>query len=347
MKLSLLFFLALTPQALAGGNTLEVPAVFPTIQSAIDAALPGDTVMVADGVFSGAGNRDLRFRGKAITVRSVNGSEHTVIDCQGTPTEPYRGFIFAGYETRDSVLRGFTIMNGATLPGAIADQFNGGGVLIQASSPTIRDCRFTANHAGCWGGAIYAGDTHPIQNGISNPLIENCTFEANLADDEGGGFFTWGGTMGSEVTIRNSVFLGNAAGAGGGGICAFGGINLVLDHVTMIGNLSSWGGNAWLGQATITNSILWDGGENGLVEWDASNISYSLVQGGAVGVGNLDRDPGLQADGFHLLPDSPCIDAAAPGTGVGQRDIDGGRRRIGVRKDIGADEAPPKVFTFQ
>lgn len=340
MSLSLLV-LAFAP---IGGVTLNVPTEFPTIQSAIDVALPGDTVLVADGTYKGEGNRNLRFTGKSITVRSASGSESCIIDCEGTPIRPQRGFIFDGFESQDAVLRGFTITGGATEPGAIADRFNGAAILIQASSPTIRDCRFVNNHAGCWGGAVYAGDTHPTLSGNANPVIENCLFENNLADDEGGGFFSWGHSIGSSITIRNSVFVGNTANTGGGGLCSFGGTGLVLDHVTIVGNQSPFGPEAWMGTATVTNSIIWSEDAAALVQWSENSISNSLIKGGAEGPGNLDVDPLFKADGFHLRHGSPCIDAAAAGDGTRMKDIDGDRRRIGLRRDIGADEARPQLW---
>ena len=61
------------------GTTLHVPGDYPTIQAAIDASVDGDTVLIADGTYTGEGNRDLDFGGRAITVRSAGGPEHCVI----------------------------------------------------------------------------------------------------------------------------------------------------------------------------------------------------------------------------------------------------------------------------
>ena len=64
-------FLAITSSGLAA--TLNVPTGYPTIPMAIDAASSGDKVVIAGGVYTGAGNRNLDFGGKAITVRSASG----------------------------------------------------------------------------------------------------------------------------------------------------------------------------------------------------------------------------------------------------------------------------------
>ena len=70
---------ALTLVAGAPADTIHVPSRFGSIQAAIDAAQDGDTVVVGDGTYTGEGNRDIRFRGKAITVRSENGPATCIV----------------------------------------------------------------------------------------------------------------------------------------------------------------------------------------------------------------------------------------------------------------------------
>ena len=109
---------------------IHVPSEYPTIQAGIYAADHGDTVLVADGIYSGEGNYNIYFGGRAIVLISENGPENCFIDALNIG----RCFIFNGGETNQSVLSGFTLVNG------LGDYF-GGGIKIEASSsPTIENC---------------------------------------------------------------------------------------------------------------------------------------------------------------------------------------------------------------
>jgi len=122
---------------------LDVPGEFSTIQSAIDYAVDGATVLVAPGTYSGVGNIDLNFDGKAITVMSEAGAEQTIIDGGGTD----RGFTFEDGEDSTSVLDGFTITNGS--------RPEGGGIYCYYSSPTIKNCIIRDCYANQDGGGVY------------------------------------------------------------------------------------------------------------------------------------------------------------------------------------------------
>ena len=89
---------------------------FPTIQAAVDACADGDVIELADGSFTGPGNRDIDYDGRSITIRSQSGNPSTcIIRVDGTPSAPHRGFYFHSQETSASVLEGITISNGTEI----------------------------------------------------------------------------------------------------------------------------------------------------------------------------------------------------------------------------------------
>jgi predicted outer membrane repeat protein len=225
-------------------RALYVPSEYDTIQAAIDSAEDGNVVIVADGTYTGEGNRDIDFQGKAIIVRSQNGPENCIIDCQGTEIESHRGFYFQSGEASSSVVEGFTITGG------YADF--GGAIEITSSSPIVTDCIFVENTA-------YLGGALDIF--LGSPTLSNCLFIQNSAD--------YGGAISND-------------------------------------NLST----------IVSNCILWsNSAPDGPEIYGDCAVSYSDVQGGWAGVGNIDADPcfvdALDYD-FHLLPGSPAIDAGDP-----------------------------------
>ncbi|MCP4708696.1 MAG: S8 family serine peptidase, partial [Planctomycetes bacterium] len=180
-----------------------VPGVYPTIQAAIDDTLDGDTVRVANGVYTGEGNRDLDFQGKAITVRSENGARSCLIDVQATPSDEHRGFYFHRDETTDSILDGFTIKNGVFESG-------GGGIFCEGASPTIRNCIIKNNKAGEIGEAL-DNKGGGVYNVNSNAAYINCQFIENCAQ-YGGSMFNQEGA----IILIACTFKNNSGMYGGG-----------------------------------------------------------------------------------------------------------------------------------
>ncbi|MBN2055623.1 hypothetical protein JW905_11910, partial [bacterium] len=141
----------------AAAATLHVPGDYPDIQTAVIMALDGDTVLVADGTWTGTGNISVYlFTGYTITIRSENGPANCIIDCE----DENNAFNIWWGDGPDTVIRGFTIRNGFDRDGA--------GIDIEASSPTITDCRF--EH--CW--AYYRGGSIAVEGGA--PVITDCSF---------------------------------------------------------------------------------------------------------------------------------------------------------------------------
>ena len=245
-----------------------------SIQKGIDWAWPADTVMVADGTYTGPGNRSLNLHGYAITVRSVNGPDATVIDCEGSG----RAFSFCGGEGPD------TVVDGLTITGGEASRFGGAMFMNYNASPTISNCIISRNRAWDEGGSgIYcygAGN----RRYDSAPHVINCVFEGNVTT-------TYGGAIRSRYAspkIVNCTFTANQADKGSATFCQF-------------------------RYATMVNSIVWgNGADPPNVLYGSVTASYCDMEGGWPGMGNIDVDP-LFVDpcsgDYRLLPDSPCIDA--------------------------------------
>jgi len=221
------------------GRLIQVPQDFNTIQSAINDANNFDWVLVADGVYTGPGNYDIDLMGKSINVRSQNGPETCIIDCNGTPDSPHIGFIFYSPQPGNSILDGFTITNGYGGPG--------GAIWIYYTSPTIKNCVFQKNTAD-EGGALF------VRSFLYMPtVIKNCSFTENSAEDYGGAISGAG-----LLNIDNCSFINNSSIYGSGG-----GIVLNYDAVAMItgcnftGNYARHGGAiAGNGSPLITNSSI-------------------------------------------------------------------------------------------
>ncbi len=171
-----------------------------SIRAAITAATSGTTIVVADGTYAGADNRNLDFGGKALVLRSENGKDRATIDCEKIAGS--RGFLFRKGETADAIVEGFTITNANS-------GLEGGGMYIDGASPTIRGCLFLRNSAAN-GAGIYLSST-------SSPSISDCVVRGNVAQTKGGGIYFHAA---SKPKIERCDIKENQALAEGGGVYA-------------------------------------------------------------------------------------------------------------------------------
>lgn len=203
-------------------DVLNVPsAEYPTIQSAIDAASNGDTVLVASGTYPEA----IDFLGKEITVESEEGSANTILDGKGIEVSLVT---CTSGETANSVLRGFNLFRGKRG----TEDFNpptfvGGGMYIDDGSPTLEDVRFTSCSSDT-GGGLYA-----IR---SNSVLTDCIFyRCSAKSNSGAAQIFYNG-----VEFNNCVFEENWCTSYGGAIHAIHG-----DHAFYNCTFTSNGGPWW------------------------------------------------------------------------------------------------------
>jgi parallel beta-helix repeat protein len=271
------------------------------IQNAINDALAGDEIIVGQGVYQYLG--DIDFRGKAVTVRSIDPYNSAVVAStviNGGDKGPT--VTFAGGEDASSVLAGLTI-TGRNI-----------GIYCLGTSPTITNCTIIDNA----GAGIKLWQS-------STPTVANCIIAAN----RGAGIEMWADKSGRRIQYNYAI----------------------INNCTIVGNLKQ---GIFGGRPTICNSIIYFNGSesNGVqIESDSVTATYSNVQGGWLGEGNIEDDP-LFADpnssDYHLKSQvgrwaptiqswiqddvtSPCIDAGDPNSPVGDEPCpNGGRINMGA-----------------
>ncbi len=260
--------MALTLTAPAATYVIEPDGTgdFPTIQAAIDASSDADIIELADGTFIGAGNRDVDFLGKAVTLRSAGGDpEACVIDCDGSEVDPHRGFILQSDEGPGSVIQGITIAHGW------ADNYGGGGILCEGyASPTVTNCVFLDNESAI-GGAMYGGVDSTVtgclfvgNEGVRGGAMARAQY-TTLTDCE---FFGNKATYGGAIYIRSScsptvtgcLFTGNSATHSGGALHIELHCSPLFSHCTLAGNSAPIGGATEVSiecSPTFANCTFW------------------------------------------------------------------------------------------
>jgi hypothetical protein len=212
-----------------------------------------------------------------------------------------------------------------------------GGALALLGPATLEDVTFQANVAQRDGSSAFmTGQGGAIYVSFAGTLTaDDCQFLVNSApeglpllpdDQQGGAIYAVG--PGSKVT--GSLFSDNDAGQAGSAVhgpvvlerclvqkgvntSAGGAVHgAALGRCTVFSN-STGSGSAAVVDCSVTNSIVW-ANPNGQLG-GSSSATWSCIQGGAIGLGNLSADPlfaDLGNDNVSLLAGSPCIDAASP-----------------------------------
>jgi len=294
---------------------------FDAIQEGIDAAVNGDMVLVADGTYTGTGNVDMSFIGKAIIVTSANGPADCIVDGEGGWSNMHTAFTFNNDEGNDSMLRGFTIrnfFNHSGTPGIYCRDCSPtiiGNVLLDnegfdnsaglyifgysaatESSPLVVDNIFTGNYAeSCSGIRIY-GHARPLI--FNNLLYDNYAYP--LYNDTGAIYCDAINWNECEPLIV--------------------GCSIVDNHGTFYSEASG----IWVGEyayITVIDSIVYGNEYEQIYGYGAGTVTYSNVEGWGSAHGNIDADPlftpGPKGE-YYLsqvaagqAADSPSLDVAS------------------------------------
>jgi predicted outer membrane repeat protein len=168
-----------------------------------------------------------------------------------------------------------------------------GGAALLSGHADIAECQFNDNHAKSKGGALFSGT-------VTGRTVRQCVFAGNSAQ-AGGAIYGFGGAVFSNCLFENNIAeTGSVA-----GLDCFG---QQFVNCTFVANRANDGVCIALGpcgiratpQITMTSCILWD--SSGMsatpaATADTAKITYSLIQGGWSGEGNISADPCFAAPG--------------------------------------------------
>ena len=213
--------------------------------------------------------------------------------------------IFGG----DSTSFEYTRISGADADIETYPHNAGGGIYCHGPSTRLSLAHSVIEgNSARWGGGMH------IDN-YSAADISCCLIRDNAAEEYGGGMYT----RYSDVSVTRCAFIGNDGAGGGGALVNHRYSVTTLDRCTFNGNSATAGGaiqSAGAATASLTNCILWgDGGGEISISTGSVTATYSCIEDGYSGTGNIDVDPSFvdaPAGDFHLAVGSPCIDAGDP-----------------------------------
>lgn len=251
-----------------GTNGANSATYYTDIQSAVDACVAGDIVLVSNGVYASGGrpapgytlsNRVVVLSN--ITVRSVSGPDQAIIvGCKPTGDGFYDNACRC-VTIMNGMLSGFTLSNGYTREDG-GESDDGGGIVAYNSS--VSNCYITCNNAAAMGGGMYTAistirkcifSNNIANNGggiaaLSGSLVSDCIFSNNMAVVESGG-----GAYCVKSTMSDCSFVCNNSSLNGGGVfCYFEG---TIIRCRAVGNTAEFGAGIRIdGDVVVSNCFV-------------------------------------------------------------------------------------------
>ncbi len=265
----------------------NVPADFATIQSAVDQAASGDTISIASGVYSGAGNTNITISGKSLVIQGSESGQDTTISGENQAG----AFIIWGSDARNTHIRNIRVFGCAQeLPGAIAvsdgahvrisnckienciggQNLEGGAIRFSSATGELDGVRISTCYAG-WGGGVslFQGAEITIsdssidrcQGGAvflldqSSAMISRCNFSGNNASDQSdAGAVACHNS--SSVTIERSVIENSGNVYSGSGAIYSDSSQVQITNSFITGNSGKLHGSAIIFNNNSTGAVL-------------------------------------------------------------------------------------------
>ncbi|TVR87877.1 MAG: hypothetical protein EA411_06465, partial [Saprospirales bacterium] len=242
---------------------------FSDLQDALDTAVSGDTIWVAEGTYyptDDSNDRDATFElvsgvavyggfeGDETSLAERDWEENeTILSGDINQSDSLDGnsrtvvYIPSGVDST-TIIDGFTVtMGNADSGSALSPNRSGGGIYSGTGSPTISNCKILNNRAEFSGGGVFTSSS-------GSPTIANSLLIGNFAVSFGGGICNWGSTIEAQFSgvLENSVVKDNE-GTNGGGVYNYNNIEYHIINTDIEGNsATSLGGGIYHGPGSIS-----------------------------------------------------------------------------------------------
>lgn len=298
--------------AAGANNGTSWTDAYTDFQTAIDAAVSGDSIFVAQATYQPASGSSFVMKEGVKIFGGFVGTESDFNQRNLANKATLQGNGSRVITNDNNGLTAAAVLDGFIVTGGNAS--DGSGMYNVSSSPTISNCTFTGNTTSVRGGGV--------TNSFASPVFINCIFSKNNVTQRTGG---GGGGMfntSSSPVITNCTFSGNHAPEGGA---------IAI----------------WLSSPVITNTIIWGNTANystaGIDNRNSTPIiTYSDVQDGVIsGTGNISADPkfvNAPGEDYRLLSCSPAVNAGNNAANSATTDLDGNPRIYEGTVDMGAYE---------
>lgn len=296
--------------ASAGNDGLSWATAFDNLNSALDAAVANDEILVAGGTYTpdeGPGRvpgdrsetflvtADLTIRGGYAGVTAANPDERDLVTHETILSGDLLGNDAPGFVNYDDnsltvvtidtptahvELEGLTI-RGGNKNGTNGDYLDvrGGGVSLLGSTLLARHCRFLENSAAVAGGGIYVSSF--------DASFEHCQFLDNRVTDSVNDLAEGGGAIASDVSnthLYNCVLARNRSNLYGGAISQFY-PSITLVHCVLTNNDAGISGGGLMAtgpvQPMLINTIAWGnriGNTSGALFANFRSYSFAFIQ---------------------------------------------------------------------
>ena len=259
---------------------------FATIQAAVDAAVAGDTIMIAAGVYSGnvIVNKPLTILGAHAGVDASDASRDLT---GGVGESTLLGLLQIGGAGVGVVIDGMRILNGAKTGATGSDT---PGIFVQASDVLVTHSVFFRD------GAVDGDQSRGIMtsSGANGLVVTD-----NVMTGWHTGVYVNGGQTTEGVTVTDNIFQGNLVGLS---MDAFpGGLPITVTDNHFIANLlegvgigSGAGGASWSASSTVSGNTF----EGPAIFNHDANLPVSILNGNTLvgSAGNDTLDGGAGAD---------------------------------------------------